>query len=135
MRTNQGIVVEPSFVELKEENARLRERIQELETELEEPLSTMHAIRQGLVDAVVIDRDAVPEIMTLEAASDMYLRLAQQAAKVGTWQWDSASDEIVGSEMFWALLSERPQFHANYSVWEQHIAPEEREEFRAKLKD
>ena len=72
--------------------------------ELEEPLSTVHAIRQGLVDAVVIDRDVVPEIMTLEAASDMYLRAAQQAAKVGTWQWDLASDEIVGSEMFWALF-------------------------------
>src|SRR3954454_4807829 len=112
MRRNTDIEVEMPLAELRKENARLRQRIQELETELEEPLSTVHAIRQGLVDAGVIDRDAVPEIMTLEAASDMYLRLAQHAANVGTWQWDWASDEIVGSEMFWALLSERPQPHA-----------------------
>src|SRR4051794_33299795 len=135
MRTNSNIDVEPTLAELREENSRLLERIQELEAELEEPLSTIHAIRQGLVDAVVIDRDTDPEIMTLEAASEMYLRLAQQAAKVGTWQWNLATNEIVGSEMFWALLGETPRAGANFSIWKQHISAEERDEFTTKVKD
>jgi PAS domain S-box-containing protein len=135
MRTNYSIDRETTSAELREENARLLERIRELETELEEPLSTMHAIRQGLVDAVVIDRDTEPEIMTLESASEMYLRLAQQAAKVGTWQWNLATNEIVGSEMFWALLGETPRALANFSAWEQHIASEERDQFTTKVQD
>jgi PAS domain S-box-containing protein len=124
---------ESSVEQLKNENAVLCERVRQLEEALEEPLSTVHAIREGRIDAVVIDRDAVPEIMTLESASDMYLRLAQRAARVGTWQWDLTTNQVNGSELFWSLLGERPHQHADFSVWEQHIPTDEREKFAAKV--
>jgi len=122
-----------SVEQLRDQNARLRERIQELEESLEEPLSTVHAIREGRIDAVIIDRDAVPEVMTLESASDMYLRLAQNAARVGTWQWDLTTNQINGSQLFWSLLGEPPHHQADFSVWERHIPEQERANFAAKV--
>jgi PAS domain S-box-containing protein len=134
MSIDSAKVHELSIEQLREENARLQARIRELELELEEPLSTVHAIREGLVDAVVIHRDPVPEVMTLESASEMYLRLAQRAAKVGTWQWDPTTGELNGSEIFWTLLGNTPTANADLGVWQAHLGDDDRLQFNAKVK-
>jgi signal transduction histidine kinase len=121
--------------QLEEEISRLQARVDELEAALDEPLSTIDAIRNGLVDAVIIDREAVPEVMTLESASEMYLHLAQRAAKVGTWQWNPDTGKLNGSEIFWSLIGEEPLGIAEFGDWERHIPLEEREGFKAVLEE
>src|SRR5215213_528092 len=104
--------------ELRRENEELRARVKELGQALEEPLATVQAIRDGLVDAVVVDRSEVPEVLTLESADEMYLRLAQQAAKVGTWEWDVATGRLNASRTFWQLLGEAsPPSQADIGFW------------------
>jgi PAS domain-containing protein len=95
-----------SLEELRRENAQLRARVRELEETLDEPIATLQAIKAGLVDAVVVDRDEIPEVLTLESAEEMYLRLAQQAARVGTWDWDLETGELRGSPSFWFLFGQ-----------------------------
>jgi PAS domain S-box-containing protein len=120
--------------ELRRENEELRARVKELGQALEEPLATVQAIRDGLVDAVVVDRSEVPEVLTLESADEMYLRLAQQAAKVGTWEWDVATGRLKASPTFWQLLGEfSPPSQADLSFWERRIAADDREQFTGKL--
>jgi PAS domain S-box-containing protein len=120
--------------ELRRENEELRARVRELGQALEEPLATVQAIRDGLVDAVVVDRSEVPEVLTLESADEMYLRLAQQAAKVGTWEWDVATGRLNASPTFWQLLGEAsPPSQADLGLWERRIAADDREQFTAKL--
>src|SRR3954464_9514138 len=116
--------------QLEEEVLRLRAQVEELEAALDEPLSTIDAIRGGLVDAIIIDRDAVPEVMTLESASEMYLHLAQRAANVGTWQWNPDTGWLKGSEIFWRLVGEEPHKNADFRAWERHIPAEERQAFK-----
>jgi signal transduction histidine kinase/ActR/RegA family two-component response regulator len=126
----EGLSVDDLLVE----NASLRAKIDELEAALEEPLSTMEAIREGLIDAVVIDRDTTPQVMTLESANEMYLRFVQRAAKVGTWQWDLETGALNGSETFWELLGEEPRADATFELWESHIPYDERQAFATSVK-
>jgi PAS domain S-box-containing protein len=119
---------------LRRENEELRDRVKELGQALEEPLATVQAIREGLVDAVVVDRSEVPEVLTLESANELYLRLAQQAAKVGTWEWDVTTGRLNASPIFWQLLGEAsPPAQADLGFWERRIAADDREQFTAKL--
>src|SRR4051812_31380229 len=119
---------------LREENARLRQRMEELETTLEESLGTVQAIREGLVDAVVIDRDELPSVLTLEQADRMYLRLAQEAANVGTFDWDFASGHIQGSEIFWSLLGVASASAQHpFSEWENRVFADDRQRFQLRL--
>src|SRR4051812_31856266 len=121
---------------LCEENARLRERIGELEATLEESLGTVQAIREGLVDAVVVDRDESPAVLTLELADRMYLRMAQEAAKVGTFEWDLASGHVKGSEIFWSLLgltSASAKHH--FREWETRVLADDRDRFLLGLEE
>ena len=63
------------------ENA-LRESKEELAKELEERVRTETALR----------------------ASEGKLRMAQHAARVGTWEWELATGATVWSEMMWELF-------------------------------
>jgi PAS domain S-box-containing protein len=57
------------------------------------------------------DAHSRAELLRREAAlkaSEARLRLAQQAARVGTWEWDLRTGASVWSEMIWRLLGLEP---------------------------
>ncbi len=117
--------------ELQRENAYLRQRV----AELEETLEVLTAIRTGQVDALIVDDDTDrPEVRTLESADRIHLRLAQQAANAGTWEWDLANRYVRGSESFWSLLGITPapaQLPEEY--WPDLMATEDQERIQTRL--
>ncbi len=61
-------------------------------------------------------------------ASEGRLRRAQEAAKVGTWEWDIATGRAVWSEMIWKLLGLEPgASEATVDRFASFIHPEDRE--------
>jgi PAS domain S-box-containing protein len=108
---------------LRAEVSALRERI----VELEETLEVVSAIRAGQVDAVIIDSDDDNvEIRSLESADSIHLRLAQQAANAGTWEWDLPSQFVRGSDSFWSLLGISPApISFPQDRWPQFLHPED----------
>jgi len=89
--------------ELQLENQRLRARLTEVQTTLEELESTVAAIRGGLVDAVVVERDESPEVWGFETSETLQMRLVLQAANAGTWEWNLLTGEVVWSQTLHAL--------------------------------
>ena len=60
--------------------------------------------------------------------SEERLRLAQQAARVGTWEWDVASGSSVWSDMIWRLLGLEPgDGSTNLDRFLEFIHPDDRE--------
>lgn len=108
---------------LRAEVSALRERI----VELEETLEVVSAIRAGQVDAVIVDSDADNvEIRSLESADSIHLRLAQQAANAGTWEWDLPQQSVRGSDSFWSLLGISPAPNAiPQDRWSEFLHPED----------
>ncbi len=60
--------------------------------------------------------------------SEERLRLAQQAARVGTWEWDVQTGAAVWSEMIWRLLGLKPDDGpATLERFTEFIHPDDRE--------
>ena len=70
------------------------------------------------------------DLLRREAAlreSEGRLRLAQQAARVGTWEWDVRTGAAVWSEMIWQLVGLEPgECEATLESWVEFIHPEDR---------
>lgn len=67
--------------------------------------------------------------------SEARLRLAQQAARVGTWEWNLVTGESVWSEMIWELLGLKPaDGHVHVDSFLEFIHPEDRERTWEKVK-
>ncbi|HTG92296.1 MAG TPA: sigma 54-interacting transcriptional regulator [Pyrinomonadaceae bacterium] len=79
------------------------------------------------------------ELMRREAAlreSESRLRLAQQAARVGTWEWDLRTNSSVWSEMIWKLLGLEPNDEpVTLDRFIDFIHPEDRERALRKVND
>lgn len=95
--------------DLQAQNEQLRRRVAELEGKLEEAEATLHAIRGGEVDAVVVDRDEGAEIFALASAERFYFQLAQEAASIGTWDWHPATRKLFWSDGIYSLFGYAPQ--------------------------
>jgi PAS domain S-box-containing protein len=60
--------------------------------------------------------------------SEERLRRAQQAARLGTWDWDLKSGEVVWSEGVYELLGLAPgSFDTNFERWREFVLPEDSE--------
>ncbi|HEV7890606.1 MAG TPA: PAS domain S-box protein [Pyrinomonadaceae bacterium] len=60
--------------------------------------------------------------------SEERLRRAQQAARLGTWDWDLRSGAVVWSEGIYELLGiEFGSFDANFERWKEFVLPEDTE--------
>ena len=90
--------------ELQNENLRLRARLTEIQSTLEELEGTVAAIRGGLVDAVVVERDESPEVWGFETTDSLQMRLVLQAANAGTWEWDFTTGEVIWSQALHHLV-------------------------------
>ena len=59
--------------------------------------------------------------------SEQRLRLAQDAANAGTWEWDLRTNENFWSEEVWKLYGLEPnRYEASYETWRQTIHPDDR---------
>jgi len=74
--------------------------------------------------------DVITERKLAEEAlrrSEARLRLAQEAAKAGTWEWDMRTNENYWSEEIWQLYGVEPHScQPSYETWRQTIHPEDR---------
>ncbi|HVO66261.1 MAG TPA: PAS domain-containing protein [Syntrophales bacterium] len=60
--------------------------------------------------------------------SEAQLRLAQDAAKAGSWEWDLGTNENVWSEELWKLYGLEPHCcKPTYETWRHTIHPDDRE--------
>jgi PAS domain S-box-containing protein len=60
--------------------------------------------------------------------SELRMRLAQEAAKVGTWEWRLADDSTKWSESLWILCGINPQeCEPCFDTWAASIHPKDRE--------
>ena len=82
-------------------------------------------------DQFVMVFDNVSGRKRMEAAlraSEARLRLAQDAAKAGTWEWDTATNEHVWSAETWALYGLDPAANrASHGDWLAVVVPEDRD--------
>ncbi|MDX2230680.1 MAG: PAS domain-containing protein [Leptolyngbyaceae cyanobacterium bins.349] len=58
--------------------------------------------------------------------SEERLRLAQQAARAGTWDWDIGSNTVIWSEEYYALYGLEPQVEPGFNVWLDCVYPSDR---------
>lgn len=74
--------------------------------------------------------DVITERKQAEAAlrqSEERLRLAQDAAQVGTWEWDLRTNENFWSEELWKLYGLEPySCSPSYDAWRRTILPDDR---------
>ena len=80
--------------QLRAEIAALKAKLADATDRLEIAEATVHAIKSGEVDAVVVQQEEASRVFTLAAPEKFYLQLAQELANVGTWEVDFADDRV-----------------------------------------
>ncbi|QDT53620.1 Autoinducer 2 sensor kinase/phosphatase LuxQ [Caulifigura coniformis] len=120
---------------LRAEVASLRLKLAETTERLEVAESTVHAIRAGEVDAVVVQDQDHSRVFTLAAPEKFYLQLAQELANVGTWDLDFQTGQITlsaGQKQFFGLDESGPA--SMDDLWPR-IAEEDRERIQQKFEE
>lgn len=116
------------------ENAKLRERVRELEDRLHEAESTLHAIRTGDVDALVVERQDEAEVYSIATADRFYFQLAQQAASIGAFDWDPVRQRLYWSEGIFQILGvDSKTTEPTEEMFWHAVHPDDRDRLRAKL--
>lgn len=69
--------------------------------------------------------------------SELRMRLAQKAAKVGTWEWTLADDRLDWSETLWASYGyKRPKhWKPSFEAWASYIHPADRERITTAVRE
>src|SRR5262245_56872054 len=84
------------------------ERIKKLQQELEEAQETLRAIRQGEVDALVVDGPLGPQLFTLKSAEQPYRMLVEQMQE-GAVTLTPAGDVLYCNRRFAELVGVGPE--------------------------
>jgi PAS domain S-box-containing protein len=85
---------------------------------------------QTIGGITIIAEDVTDRVETSQALreNELRMRLAQEAARVGTWDWRLADDRTEWSENLWSLYGLKPgQCPPSLEAWEASIHPDDRE--------
>jgi PAS domain S-box-containing protein len=89
----------------------------------------------GQVTGMVVVAEDISEIRGAEAAaaaSEARLRLAHEAAQLGSWHWELAAGEVVWDEQLEAIYGMAPgTFGRTYEAWLETVLPEDRDQVLA----
>ena len=87
---------------------------------------------QRLVMAIVRDMTDRKKIDDALRASEERRKLAQEAGRVGIWDWNAATNQTYWSETMWSIYDETPSdLNPDENYWSSHVHPSDRE--RVKL--
>jgi PAS domain S-box-containing protein len=93
----------------------------------------------GEITGAVVVAEDMTEIRSAEAAaaaSEQRLRLAHEAAQLGSWHWDLASGEVVWDEQLEAIYGMAPgTFGGTFEAWLETVAPEDRDQAMAVVQE
>src|SRR5262249_40442222 len=70
---------------LRQVNARLRSALEEVQVRLSEPEEIIRAIRQGEIDALVVQEEGQEEIYSLQHYDSVYRSMVEQCFPFGVW--------------------------------------------------
>ncbi len=86
----------------------------------------------GQITGIVVVAEDMSEIRSAEAAaaaSEARLRLAHEAAQLGSWHWNLATGEVVWDEQLEAIYGMAPgTFGRSYEAWLETVFPEDRDQ-------
>ncbi len=99
------------------------------------PISDVEG-RVGLIGGIAIDVTDRIQAETALRASEERSKLAQEAGKVGIFDWDIVSDRTYWSETMWTIYGEESKAGLNpdQPFWSAHIHPEDRERVKSDLR-
>src|SRR6478672_5924778 len=92
----------------------------------------------GVVGAVVVAEDMteIREAEGLAAASEQRLRLAHEAAQLGSWHWDMATGITVWDEQLEAIYGMPPGgFDGTFAAWEATLHPDDHDQVMAVVEE
>ena len=83
---------------------------------------------ERLVLAIVRDISDRKESEGALRESEERRKLAQEAGRVGIWDWDAKTDVTYWSETMWSFYDEKPaEINPDHSYWSSHLHPSDRE--------
>lgn len=93
----------------------------------------------GLTVGAVVVAEDMTEVRRVEAeaaASEQRLRLAHEAARLGSWHWEMATGINVWDEQLEAIYGLPPGgFDGTFEAWEATVHPDDRDEVMAIVQD
>ncbi|OUL35138.1 hypothetical protein BV372_11985 [Nostoc sp. T09] len=93
-------------------------------------LAPLQSSNQTIEGVIAVSRDITDRKRTEQALrdSEQRLRLAQRAAKIGTWEWNLKTGEVSWSEGIWDILGlERSIEDPSAKAWVDFIHPDDRQ--------
>ena len=96
-------VLERENEALHRQNAALRAALHECEWRLAEPEEVVRAIRQGEIDALVVEEDGSERVYALQTYDSVYLRLIEECFPYGVWLADTGGKLLYMSGSFLEL--------------------------------
>jgi PAS domain S-box-containing protein len=93
----------------------------------------------GQVTGIVVVAEDMSQIRAAKAAaaaSEARLRLAHEAAQLGSWHWNLATGEVVWDEQLEAIYGMAPgTFGRSYEAWLDTVLPEDRDQVLAAVQE
>ncbi len=120
---------------LQAQVAELQRRLAEAHERLEVSEATVHAIRSGEVDAVVVQQADDSRVFTLASPEKFYLQLAQELTNVGTWDIELATGRVHVSDGLRELMALPRSGAATLEDLWGAIIPEDRQRIQKVLQE